>query len=288
MGGGAAINAAYKKYGKENFVKTIIANYPTRKEASDHERMAVTMIQVNDEMCYNLRTGGDNEHMMSEETRKKIGDTNRGIKRTPEMNKARSEQFSGESGPFYGKNHTEETKKYLSEMQLGELNHFYGKHHTKETKQFLSDLMTGKYCGEKSPKFGAVVSAETRLKISIANTGKKRTDEQRELIRVQTTGENNPFYGKCHTDETKEKIKEKRKLQITSEETKKLISQNHRGSIPCLIDGITYQSIKEATKSLSMDRGTIKRRLDSELEEFKNWKYCDETIWTNNKSNLLQ
>lgn len=40
-------------------------------------------------------------------------------------------------------------------------------------------------------------------------------------------GENNPFYGKHHTEETKQKISEYRKGKYLSEETKQKVSENH-------------------------------------------------------------
>lgn len=63
---------------------------------------------------------------------------------------------------------------------FGEENPFFGKHHTEETKQIISEK----------------------------NTGRKATDEEREMRRRINQGKNNPFYGKQHSDETKRKIKE--------------------------------------------------------------------------------
>ena len=42
-------------------------------------------------------------------------------------------------------------------------------------------------------------------------------------------GKKNPFYGKKHTEETIKKIKEKRKLQIFSDETKAKIGESNSG-----------------------------------------------------------
>lgn len=42
-------------------------------------------------------------------------------------------------------------------------------------------------------------------------------------------GENNPFYGKCHTEETKQKLSEVNKGKKHSEETKQKISQANKG-----------------------------------------------------------
>lgn len=43
------------------------------------------------------------------------------------------------------------------------------------------------------------------------------------------TGENNPFYGKHHTEETKQKLSAMKKGTVLSEETKKLLSQRMTG-----------------------------------------------------------
>lgn len=53
----------------------------------------------------------------------------------------RSQKYTGEGNPFYGKTHSEETRKLLSELakqRTGELNPFYGRHHTEETKRKLA------------------------------------------------------------------------------------------------------------------------------------------------------
>jgi hypothetical protein len=56
----------------------------------------------------------------SEETKKKIGDAHRGKKLSPEhvakMVEARRGTQTGENNPFYGKHHSEETKRRLSEI----------------------------------------------------------------------------------------------------------------------------------------------------------------------------
>lgn len=84
----------------------------------------------------------------------------------------------------------------------GENNPFYGKHHTEETKQ----------------------------KISIANTGLRRTDEYRKQKQDSMMGNKNHFYGKHHTDETRRRIREKRLGTVLSQETKDKISNALRNS----------------------------------------------------------
>lgn len=113
-GSGTAIEYAIKKYGKENFKKEIIADYLTRKEASDHEKMVVTFELINLDECYNLKTGGDNEGVLSLSIRKQISETVKQIMNTPEMKNICSvRQTERMSDP--------EIRKYLSEVQTGKI-----------------------------------------------------------------------------------------------------------------------------------------------------------------------
>ena len=59
MGSGIAIRRAYEKYGIENFTKEIIKYFETSDEAFEYEKNFVTEEVVNDENCYNMKTGGD-------------------------------------------------------------------------------------------------------------------------------------------------------------------------------------------------------------------------------------
>jgi len=79
----------------------------------------------------------------------------------------------------------------------GEKNHRFGTHHTEERKQMMRERMTG----EKNPIYGKG---------------------------YMFTGEKNHFYGKKHSIETREKIKEKRKLQVFSEESRRKMSETSR------------------------------------------------------------
>lgn len=48
------------------------------------------------------------------QSKSSVGKKNKGMRRTPEFCKSRSEQYSGEQNPFYGKHHSLETKVRLS------------------------------------------------------------------------------------------------------------------------------------------------------------------------------
>ncbi len=164
MGSGKLIKKAIEKHGKENFKKEIIADYQTRKEASDHEKLVVTKELIELEDCYNLRAGGDNEFIISETTKQKISAKRILQVYTDERRQKISSSMSGEKNHFYGKEHSPESKQKMSVAnsgkvlsdevrykislrQLGNKNSFYGRHHsdiTKEklriTRQNLSDV----------------------------------------------------------------------------------------------------------------------------------------------------
>ena len=126
-----------------------------------------------------LNSTRGNGHV-SDETRQKLSDANRGKKRLPSM---------------LGKKHTAETRQKMSDAKRGENNPNFGKTPSTETRQKLSDARRGKkHTNETRQKISDAqqnISAETRQKLSDANRG-----------------ENNPNFGKTHTNETRQKISE--------------------------------------------------------------------------------
>lgn len=83
-------------------------------------------------------------------------------------------------------------------------------------------------------------SEESRMKMSISKKGMILSDEWRANISKATSGENNPMYGKKHSEKTIEKIKESLLGQMDgeknpfygkshSEETKEKISKSNKG-----------------------------------------------------------
>lgn len=73
------------------------------------------------------------------------------------------------------------------------------------------------------------VSDETRKKLSEIQTALWENPERHELMSKRFSGEQNPFYGKTHSAETREKLSKAAKGRTLSDETKKKISIASKG-----------------------------------------------------------
>ena len=82
---------AIQKYGWENFEPTILEDNLTQKEANEREEYYISFYDsTNHDKGYNLRLGGRNSSL-SEETKKKISDSHKGIRPSEESRKKMSE-----------------------------------------------------------------------------------------------------------------------------------------------------------------------------------------------------
>lgn len=146
---------------------------------------------------------------------------------------------SGERNSMYGKHHSEESIAKMKKANSGENNYWYGKHHSEDTKAKISRNRTGKTCGENNPMYGVNV-----YKYVEERDGVERVNEMKQKLSKSMTGDKNPFYGKHHTNETKETIKEKNKISV-----KKLWeNEEYRNKV---INGmLNSDKLKESRKSL--------------------------------------
>lgn len=77
------------------------------------------------------------------------------------------------------------------------------------------------------------------------------------------TGKNNPFYGKSHSEETKEKLRKANSGKIPSNAKK------------TFCEGIIYNSLTEASKALEIYPAALLYRIKSNKEKWKNYYYCN-------------
>jgi len=146
----------------------------TEEEAFKHEIYMIAVLGRKDlgtGILRNLTDGGDGTSgaVISEETRKKIGDARKG-KKSPNYGKNHSKEARQRmSESSKGKTASEETKQRMSEAQKGAKNPNYGKIASEETKEKISKANKGK----KNPNYGKIASEETRQKMSKAIKGRK-------------------------------------------------------------------------------------------------------------------
>lgn len=121
FGSGRYLKRAVNKYGREDFVKTIVADFETEEEAVAYETELLHRMhrlsggwELFSERFYNLRMNDNRGKVsMSESTRKKIGEANSGVK-NPMFGK------TGEKHNRFGKAHSEESRKKIGESKSGE------------------------------------------------------------------------------------------------------------------------------------------------------------------------
>jgi group I intron endonuclease len=171
----AVLYKAIKKYGWNNIKIHLVERTNTEQSTLEKEIYYIALYKTNicrygEDFGYNLTDGGEGmsgyvftdetrkrmseSHQgeknynfgttMSQETRNKIGEANRGKIRTEDFKADLSERqrqsgkWAGPNNPMFNKIFTREELQSRSEIQIGEKNSFYGKHHKQETKDHVS------------------------------------------------------------------------------------------------------------------------------------------------------
>jgi len=139
--------------------------------------------------------------------------------------------------PAKGQKLSEEAKKRLSELakkRTGKNNPFYGKKHSKEAREQMS--------AARKERTGWEHSEETKRKIGEAHKGREKSEEQKakqsEAMKARWaeegtnlkpppsgSGEDNPFFGKQHTDEVKQRIGDANRGRRHTEEARAKMSK---------------------------------------------------------------
>lgn len=98
----------------------------------------------------------------------------------------------------------------------------------------------------------------------LANKGYKQSDHAKKIAsqtHSKKTGNLNPFYGKNHTDQTKEMISSKNKGRLKgipkSNSTKEKMARNNAKSKSVSVDGVIYRSCTYASEIIGICRKKI-------------------------------
>jgi hypothetical protein len=185
--------ASFIKYGFDKHSFEVI-HQCLPEELPSFEKYYVDLFNTfNSKFGLNIRDGGGNRGKLSDEQKKKISDSLKGTKHSPER---------------IEKNRIAQTGRKMSDEQKLKLS-----------------------INSPKPNLGKKASDETRRKQSLAQKGKRpwmvgktHSLETREKLRAASTGENNSNYGKPRTEETRIKISNS--VRLTHERRK----QNNRDS----------------------------------------------------------
>jgi group I intron endonuclease len=271
--GSLAFRQAIKKYGWDNFIHEILVDGLNIEEANLFEELHIAEYKTIKPSGYNLTTGGGNARLteegkekirkantgkqITEETREKLRASHLGYVHTEEQkikigNASRGKKQSAELVEKrrlanIGKIRSEETRKKISLANTG-------KKHSEEWKE-LNRLRN---IGEGNPNYGKVASEETRKKISEGGKkrfeimdhpmlGKKHSEEALLKMSQAKIGNTNRL-GISHTDETKKKISESKKIYFErNPEAKKKISE---GRVGIVVSNETREKLSASIKEV--------------------------------------
>jgi len=229
---------AWNKYGKASFEFNILEEIEDPGERRAAEQVWLDIHHAAG-TCYNIAITAGPAGPMAEETKRKIGDANRGKKRTDEWKQAHSERMTG-------KKHTEEANRAKSERMTGELHPMWGKHHTDASIQKMREASLGNQYSLGCKRTEEQKSAQSeRMMGNQRALGYEWTDEQKEAQSLAWTPEmkaaqserqkllctdevkaaisermmgNQNSLGRVWTDEEKRAISKRQKLLCTEEE----------------------------------------------------------------------
>jgi group I intron endonuclease len=199
LGSGANLIRAINKYGKENFKREILKLCYTETQMNVYELYFSK--KCNDALDYDIgynlchgviKVSGNRNPACLQHVRDKIS----------------------KSLIEFNKNNPEARLKFA---HIGENNPNFGKHWSQEVKDKLS-ANHADMKGVNNPNFGK-------------HWGKEWLENQSFKMKAKMIGENHPMWGKTHSLEAIEKIRQARLGTKASEETKAKLSKVHKGEV---------------------------------------------------------
>lgn len=281
LGSGKLLKRSIQKYGILNFNKEILEYCDSDDILNEKEIYWIDKYKSYDtKIGYNIALGGNGGDTISNHPNKKeIYDKLKPIAKKNALDywanlsdddrKHRSEIMSGENNPMYGKEGywkdktmpsdiTERQVKTRNEKYnnyLGESNPNYNNRWSDVQKEIQSHLMKSKFDNGEIIKY-----KDGRTHIELFGEEKaKEISKKLSKIASARIGDKNTFYGKKHTTETKEKIRQANTGRKPPNVRKIIIDDNE------------YESLSDANRKLDIKVPTIWHRLKS--ENYPNYNY---------------
>lgn len=215
---------AIKKYGWDGFEHIIFAENLTESEANQMEMKLIALYKTNccryknPEYGYNMTDGGDGHRgwIPTEENRINMSNAQKGKKLSEEHKRKISQSEKGKKlseehkdkirQALKGRVFSEETRKKISESKKGKPGNNKGKKMPREVVERLREMRKRENLSEETLK-----KMSESAKNKSEETRKKISDAAKERYKNPS---NVPFYGKHHTEESKEKLRKARNIPI--------------------------------------------------------------------------
>jgi len=202
---------SWNEDGEENFIFNILEEC-NKEQLNEREIYWINYYQSDDpKYGYNKTKGGDGG-ILTEETKKKISKSLKGIpsklkgtKKCEEIKKKISETKKGQK-------HSEETKQKISESKKGQISWNKGIPHTNETKLKISEAKKGQKHSEKTKQkmkqshIGKKLLEEQKINLYGRNKGFKHSEESKKKMSETKKGKISPMKGKHNINDTEKKI----------------------------------------------------------------------------------
>jgi hypothetical protein len=263
LGSGKILKPAIEKYGRENFVREILAEFSCFEDAYSAEAEMVTEEFIKRKDTYNISLGGRgrNNFTHTEETKAKISASSKG--------KVKSEETRAKHRNL---KHTEEAKTKIRNAQLGNT-YSLGYKHSEEAKSKISAANKDKILSKETKtkisesKKGKAISEETKTKISKARLGSKRSIETRLKM-------SNSQKGKKYSEQSKIKMSNSQKGKVLSKETKDKIAATL--GKPVIENGKYYLSLTQAAEFHKISNTAVRWRIKNLSPKWSEWRFATE------------
>lgn len=250
--------SAIKKYGWDNFEHIILFSHLSEEEACALERKYIEQYKTADpDYGYNIALGGNGVGRCSEETKRKISESHKGM------------------------TYSDETKRKISESRIGEKNWRYGKSLSDETKKKISEANRGKKLSEEAcKKIGFAHSIKTHQydkdgiyiqSFNSAHEAERCLSIDADCIQHCCTGKHKTSggyiwrYDDCNHKEF---------VNLSNEEvltTRRFHSVNQYDTDDNLIN--TYESVNDAERKTGYGRHYIMDACKGKRETYKGYKW---------------
>ena len=260
---------AILKYGWENVKKEILYDKLNHNDANMLEIKLITEVynSNNNNFGYNIENGGNTIGTHSEETKRKIGEGNKGKIVSLETREKIRQKNKNKHYSIQTEISTGQHLSFLTEFKKGDI-----------------PWNKNKKCPQISQRlYGRKLSEETKIKIGEANSGRKMSNELKLKLKYINTG-------RKLSEETKRKIGEGNKGKIVSLETREKIRQAKLGK---KASNEAKEKLKNICKMSNMKRNqhliffNEKMYNLKELSELLNVKYATLRMYISKYSKIL-